>query len=45
MIDKNNKELSIRRQSQLLSLNRSSLYLQHKSKESDLGSVNKVIAI
>jgi hypothetical protein len=35
MVDKNYKDLSLRRQSRLLGLNRSSLYVKHKNSSTD----------
>lgn len=45
MIQKENQKLSIRRQAELLSLNRSSLYLQGKSKEDELELCNSIAEI
>jgi putative transposase len=45
MIDKKHKELSIRRQSELLSLNRSSLYMKARSKINDLELCNIISEI
>lgn len=45
MIDPEHQELSIRRQSKLLSLNRSSLYLKTKSKNDDLELCNLIVEI
>jgi putative transposase len=45
MIDKNHQELSIRRQSQLLLLNRSSLYVKHKSRADELELCNMIAEI
>ena len=45
MIYKDHQELSIRRQSQLLSLNRSSLYVECKNKSTDLDLCNMISEI
>lgn len=45
MIDREHQKLSIRRQSELLSLNRSSLYIKTKSKNDDLELCNLIAEI
>lgn len=45
MIDKSHQKLSIRRQSQLLLLNRSSLYIKHKSRADELELSNMIAEI
>lgn len=45
MIDKNHPALSIRRQSVLLLLNRSSLYIKHKSRDDEIELCNMIAGI